>query len=52
MKITDMGLVQATMKDLFDLRLEQFFAAVDSGPEDLSPNQRCGTVMTVKGYTE
>lgn len=52
MKITDMGLVQATMQELLNLRLEHFFSAVDSGPEDLPPNQRCGTVTTITGYTE
>jgi hypothetical protein len=52
MKITDMGLVQATMQELLNLRLEHFFSAVDAGPEHLPPNQRCGTVTTVTGYTE
>ncbi len=36
MKITDMGLVQATMQELLDLRLEHFFSAVDADPIGLS----------------
>lgn len=52
MKITDMGLVQATMQELLNLRLEHFFSALDAGPEDLPPKRRCGTSTTVTGYTE
>jgi hypothetical protein len=52
MKITDMGLVQATMQELLDLRLEHFFSAVDAEPTGLSVAQRCGTPTTVTGYTE
>lgn len=52
MKITDMGLVQATMQELLNLRLEHFFSAVDAHPEDAPPEQRCGTATTVTGYTE
>lgn len=52
MKITDMGLVQATMQELLDLHLEHFFSAVDADPADLPPEQRCGTSTVLTGYTE
>lgn len=52
MQITDMGLVQATMQELLNLRMEHFFSAVDAGPEDVPATQRCGTATTVMGYTE
>jgi Domain of unknown function (DUF4902) len=52
MKTTNMGLVQATMKELLNQRLEHFFSAIDADPDDLPPNRRCGTVTTLTGYTE
>ena len=52
MKITDMGLVQASMQELLNLHMGHFFSAVDSEPMTLSPEQRCGTHTTVTGYTE
>ena len=47
-----MGLVQVTMQELLDLRLEHFFSAMDTDPADLSPEQRCGTYTVLTGYTE
>lgn len=52
MKITDMGLVQATMQELFDLRLEHCFSNVDPDPAYLPPEHRCGTSTILTGYTE
>lgn len=47
-----MGLVQANLQELLNLRLEHYFSAVDADPEDLPPKRRCGTVSPISGYTE
>lgn len=52
MNLTDMGQVQTSMRELLDLHLEHLFSAADLDDTDLLPQQRCGTLTALKGYTE
>ncbi len=52
MKLTDMGLVQTTVRELLALRLKHFFSAVDADVSSMPYERRCGTLTTVSGFTE
>ncbi|MGP1684394.1 MAG: DUF4902 domain-containing protein, partial [Giesbergeria sp.] len=52
MYITNMGQVQASVQELLGLRLKHLYSAVDPEPSGTPPQQRCGTITTLSGYTE
>lgn len=52
MKITEMGVVQATLQELDALQLEHLWSVLDTEPWAGSPTQRCGRPTRVWGYTE
>lgn len=52
MNITNMGQVQASVRELLALRLKHLHSAVDPEPSGTPPQQRCGTATTLSGYTE
>lgn len=52
MNITELGQVQATVQELLTLRLKHCYSVADPEPATMPPEQRCGTVTTLSGYTE
>jgi hypothetical protein len=52
MKLTNMGQVQVTAKELVALRLKHLFSATDIEPTDLPAERRCGSATSLTGYTE